>query len=186
MSDKVDTALKEVEAGHSVTRAVNDGMSRSEQLEFARRLWDNGTNSRMDQGSMKFTRDVGPAEVTFRRGKDGEREVADIVFSGTRDLYDTPDEVRAIRAAASAPQMGSKPSHGFGSPGDTRYSSPPERRAGSSAADPLAEDYKKCMDGAGKPGKVEISECMAVTGYTPPNVRIEQVRERKGVTEGEQ
>jgi len=122
MSDKVDNTVREVENGHNITKAVNDGMSRDEQLEFARKLWDNGGSASAKQGTNELSKIVGDAEVTFRRGKDGEREVSDIVFKGTADLYDTPEQARL----KAQPQPTGKPDgHGFGSPGDTRYRGTP-------------------------------------------------------------
>jgi len=122
MSDKVDNTVREVEAGHNITKAVNDGMSRDEQLQFARQLWDNGGSASAKQGTNELTKVVGDAEVSFRRGKDGEREVSDIVFKGTADLYDTPEQARMkTQAAGEKHTAGKSDGHGFGSPGDTRY-----------------------------------------------------------------
>jgi len=125
MSDKVDNTVREVESGHNITKAVNDGMSRDEQLEFARKLWDNGGSASAKQGTNELSKVVGDAEVTFRRGKDGEREVSDIVFKGTADLYDTPEQARMKAQGGGDKHATSKPAGGgFGAPDDLRYRGP--------------------------------------------------------------
>jgi len=125
MSDKVDNTVREVEAGHNITKAVNDGMSREEQLDFARQLWDNGGTAQARQGSKELSKIVGDAEVSFRMGKDGQREVSDIVFKGTADLYDTSEQARAKAQSAGDRHSTGKPTGGgFGAPDDMRYRGP--------------------------------------------------------------
>ncbi|MBS1997744.1 MAG: hypothetical protein JSS86_15585, partial [Cyanobacteria bacterium SZAS LIN-2] len=63
----------------------------------------------------------------FRRGQDGEREVSDIVFRGTKDLYDTPEQARA-RAAQAHSDRAAGPrttTPGTGAVADTRYREAP-------------------------------------------------------------
>ncbi|HNA73550.1 MAG TPA: hypothetical protein PKW73_09435, partial [Candidatus Obscuribacter sp.] len=90
MSDRVERAVEAVNSGQNLTRVVNNEMTREEQLQFARQLWENGTN-RTPQAPGVWTGTVGGAEVTFRT-VNGERQVSDIVLNG-RDIYDTPEDV---------------------------------------------------------------------------------------------
>lgn len=173
MSDRVERAVESVANGQNITRPVNTEMSRDEQLQFARRLWENGTNPRSSAPGV-WTRDIDGGQVTFRT-VNGERQVSDIVVNG-RDIYDTPQETasRQEREQLQRQRAGSpRPSIGD----DDRY-----RGAAAPAEDPtLASrraDYQRCVDGSSR-RKVDEAECGAVHAYDPPGIRRTAVIERQ-------
>lgn len=172
MSDRVERAVESVANGQNITRPVNTEMSRDEQLQFARRLWENGTNPRSSAPGV-WTRDIDGGQVTFRT-VNGERQVSDIVVNG-RDIYDTPQETasRQEREQLQRQRAGSpRPSIGD----DDRY-----RGAAAPAEDPtLASrraDYQRCVDGSAR-RRVDQAECSDVAGYDIPGVRRMSVTER--------
>lgn len=172
MSDRVERAVESVGSGQNVTRIVNSEMSREEQLQFARQLWENGTNPRSSQPGV-WTRDVNGGSVTFRT-VNGERQVSDIVMNG-RDIYDTPQETatRQDREQLQRQRAGSpRPSIGD----DYRYRGAATPAEDASAAARRA-DYQRCLDGSSR-RKVDEAECGAVHAYDPPGIRRTATIER--------
>ncbi len=174
MSDRVERAVEAVNAGQNVTRIVNSELTREEQLQFARRLWDSSENARSSSAGV-WTRDMGGAEIRFRT-VGGERQVDDIVFNG-RDIYDTPQEAatRQGREQAAARRRETPASPGIGA--DDRYRTQPT--AQTEAETTQRSDYQRCLDGSAR-RRVDEAECGAVTGYTPPGMRRNPTFERTG------
>lgn len=176
MSDRVERAVEAVNAGQNVTRIVNSELTREEQLQFARRLWDSSENARSNSAGV-WTRDMGGAEIRFRT-VGGERQVDDIVFNG-RDIYDTPQEsaTRQGREQAAARRREAPASSGIGA--DDRYRGQATAAAQTEAEATQRGDYQRCLDG-GDRRRVDEAVCGAVTGYTPPGMRRNPTFERTG------
>lgn len=176
MSDRVERAVEAVNGTQPITRLVNSEMTREEQVQFARTLWEGGTNPRTSTPGV-WTRNVGGAEVTFRT-VNGERQVSDIVVNG-RDIYDTPEETRGRQSREQATTVRSTPNRGIGS--DGRYTSAPEttESAGTARA---RQEYERCVDGSGnRSSRLERAVCSDTTGYTVPGDQRQPVQERTAV-----
>ena len=185
MSDRVERAVEAVNSGQNLTRVVNNEMTREEQLQFARQLWENGTN-RTPQAPGVWTGTVGGAEVTFRT-VNGERQVSDIVLNG-RDIYDTPEDVarRQGREQAARQRRDNPPTTGIGT--DGRYSGNngtggsndgTGSGSGTGSNESRRADYLRCMDGSSR-RRVDEAECAAVHAYDAPGIRRTQITERPG------
>ncbi len=175
MSDRVERAVEAVNGTQPITRLVNSEMTREEQVQFARTLWEGGTNPRTSAPGV-WTRDVGGAEVTFRT-VNGERQVSDIVVNG-RDIYDTPEETRSLQYREQA-RANQPTNRGIGS--DGRYTSAPETTdtAGTARA---RQEYERCVDTSGnRASALERAVCSDTAGYTPPGDRRQPVQERAAV-----
>lgn len=175
MSDRVERAVEAVNGSQPITRLVNSEMTREEQVQFARTLWEGGTNPRSSAPGV-WTRDVGGAEVTFRT-VNGERQVSDIVVNG-RDIYDTPEETRGrqYREQATTARANQPANRGIGS--DGRYTSAPETRETAEAAR-ARQDYERCVDGSGnRSSRLERAVCSDAVGHTVPGDQRQPVQER--------
>ena len=101
MSDKIEWALDSIKQNLVVSDAVNQGMSRDEQLGFARQLLQ-GSSSVKDQRCGEFTKQFGNLEISFDTDR-GEKVVTDIVNKTSgKDLYDTPEQLYRARSESSA------------------------------------------------------------------------------------
>lgn len=175
MSDRVERAVEAVNGTQPITRLVNSEMTREEQVQFARTLWEGGTNPRSSAPGV-WTRDVGGAEVTFRT-VNGERQVSDIVVNG-RDIYDTPEETRGrqYREQAATARANQPVNRGIGS--DGRYTSAPETRETAEAAR-ARQDYERCVDGSGnRSSRLERAVCSDTAGHSVPGDQRQPVQER--------
>lgn len=176
MSDRVERAVEAVNGTQPITRLVNSEMTREEQVQFARTLWEGGTNPRSSTPGV-WTRDVGGAEVTFRT-VNGERQVSDIVVNG-RDIYDTPEQTRSSQSREQAAAGRSTPNRGIGS--DSRYTSAPETTETAVTAR-ARQEYERCVDTSGnRASGLERAVCSDTAGYTPPGDRRQPVQERAAV-----
>ncbi len=178
MSDRVERAVEAVNGTQPITRLVNSEMTREEQVQFARTLWEGGTNPRTSAPGV-WTRNVGGAEVTFRT-VNGERQVSDIVVNG-RDIYDTPEETRGrqSREQAATTRANQPANRGIGS--DGRYTSAPET-AESAGTARARQEYERCVDTSGnRASGLERAVCSDTAGYTPPGDRRQPVQERTAV-----
>ncbi len=172
MSDRVERAVEAVNGTQPITRLVNSEMTREEQVQFARTLWEGGTNPRTSTPGV-WTRTVGGAEVTFRT-VNGERQVSDIVVNG-RDIYDTPEETRTRQSREHA---ASRPTANRGIGSDSRYTSAPETTESAGAAR-ARQDYERCVEGSGAPSsRLERAVCSDTVGYDVPGERRQAVQER--------
>lgn len=101
MSDKIEWALDGIKQNLVVSDAVNQGMSRDEQLGFARQLVQGSSNVK-DQRCGEFTKQFGNLEISFDTDR-GEKVVTDIVNrTSGKDLYDTPEQLYQARRESSA------------------------------------------------------------------------------------
>lgn len=175
MSDRVERAVEAVNGTQPITRLVNSEMTREEQVQFARTLWEGGTNPRSNTPGV-WTRNVGGAEVTFRT-VNGERQVSDIVVNG-RDIYDTPEETRGrqSREQAATTRANQPANRGIGS--DGRYTSVPET-AESAGTTRARQEYERCVDGSGnRSSRLERAVCSDTAGYTVPGDQRQPAQER--------
>lgn len=177
MSDRVERAVEAVNDGKTVTRVVNSEMTREEQVQFARRLWENGGTATASGVPGVYTKPVGDAEVTFRT-VNGERQVADIVFRG-RDIYDTPDDARGRQAAAARNNRTASTNRGIGS--DDRYSTAPVTPE-SAQAERTRLDYERCLETSGnRASRNERAICADSVGHTVPGDNRKPVQERSPI-----
>ena len=177
MSDRVERAVEAVNGTQPITRLVNSEMTREEQVQFARRLWENGGSASPSGVPGVYTKPVGEAEVTFRT-VNGERQVSDIVFRGV-DIYDTPEQTRGRQ---SREQAAGRPTANRGIGSDGRYTSAPEtaEAAGTSRA---RQDYERCVDTSGsRSSRLERAVCSDTTGYAVPGDQRQPVQERSVVS----
>lgn len=101
MSEKIDRALDGIKQNFVVSDSVNQGMSRDEQLGFARQLLQGSSNVK-DQRCGEFTKQFGDLEISFDTDR-GQKLVTDIVNrTSGKDLYDTPEQLYQTRRESSA------------------------------------------------------------------------------------
>ena len=174
MSDRVERAVEAVNGTQQITRLVNSEMTKEEQVQFARRLWENGGTATPNGVPGVYTKPVGEAQVSFRT-VNGERQVTDIVFRGT-DIYDTPEQARSSQPREQAAAGRSTPNRGIGS--DGRYTSAPETTETAGTAR-VRQEYERCVDGSGnRSSRLERAVCSDTVGYDVPGERRQAVQER--------